>query len=118
MLLAVAAIANTVFCAWVLGEASGTALFLIPCIALAALVFRREEIVPLFALLVLPAVAGVAMWGRLPASPFACAGAACAGIFWMNAMSVATVQMFLGLLATGLAGGPGLGAPRLVSTSG
>ena len=119
VLLVVAAIANTVFCAWVLGEASGTALFLLPCIALAALVFRREERVPLCALLVLPAVAGVAAWGRLPASPFACAAAECASIFWMNAMSVAAVQIFLGFLATGLVSASGaVRAPSLVSASG
>ena len=36
-------IANTVFTIWVLGEESGTAFFLIPCGALASILFRRAE---------------------------------------------------------------------------
>lgn len=35
--------ANTVFTIWILGASSGTALFLAPCTALAAVSFRRSE---------------------------------------------------------------------------
>ena len=94
--------ANTLFCTWLLGEASGTALFLLPCIALAALVFRRTERAALLTLLALPGLAGLALYGRYPASPFACAGTACAAIVWMNAVSVGSLTAFLGYLATGL----------------
>jgi hypothetical protein len=38
-----AGLANAVFTTWVLGSASGTALFLAPCGALAAVSFRRHE---------------------------------------------------------------------------
>jgi hypothetical protein len=102
-LLVAAGTGNTLFCTWLLGEASGTALFLLPCITLAALLFRRSEIWALFPFLVLPIVAGIAMDGRYPFSPFACAAAACSAIAWLNAVSVAILLAFLGILATGMA---------------
>jgi hypothetical protein len=97
--------ANTLFCTWVLSEASGTALFLLPCITLAALLFRRTEIKALAPLLLLPILAGVVLNGRYPYSPFACGGEACAAILWLNALSVAVLLAFLGLLATGMVEG-------------
>ncbi len=103
VLLVVLGTGNTLFCTWLLGEASGTQLFLLPCITLAALLFRRDEQVSLFALLALPIVSGVAMTGHYPFSPFACTDAACSGIVWLNAVSVAILVAFLGVLATGLA---------------
>ena len=105
VLLVVTGTVNSLFCTWLLGEASGTALFLLPCITLAALVFRRVELGALFTLIALPIVAGVAMNGRYPISPFACIGADCASIVWLNAVSVAILLAFLGVLATGLADG-------------
>ena len=95
---------NTVFCTWVLGEASGTQLFLLPCLTLAALLFRREERSALFGLLALPILVGVALDGRYAVSPFVCSGAACSGIVWLNAFSVAVLTAFLGVLATGMVG--------------
>ena len=103
VLLVSAGTGNTLFCTLLLGEASGTSLFLLPCITLAALLFRRSESGALFPLLVLPMVTGVAMSGRYPFSPYACAGAACSAIAWLNAVSVAILLAFLGVLATGLA---------------
>ena len=107
VLLVTAGTGNTLFCTWLLGEASGTSLFLLPCITLAALLFRRSEAWTLFPLLALPIVTGMALSGRYPFSPFACAGAACLAIVWLNAVSVAILLAFLGVLATGLAD-PGL----------
>jgi hypothetical protein len=104
VLLVLAGTGNTLFCTWLLGEASGTQLFLVPCVSLAALLFRRAERVPLFGLLALPIVAGVALNGRYPVSPFVCAAASCSGIVWLNAVSVGILAAFLGVLATGLAG--------------
>jgi len=112
VLLVVAGTGNTLFCTWLLGEASGTPLFLLPCITLAALLFRRAETRALFSLLVLPIVAGMAMNGRYPFSPFACIGAACSAIVWLNAVSVAILLAFLGVLATGLADGGQQITPR------
>ena len=74
VLLTIAGIGNTLFCTWLLGEASGTQLFLLPCITLAALVFRRTEPIALFSMLALPILAGVSLNGRYPISPFACSG--------------------------------------------
>jgi len=102
VLLAVTGAGNTLFCTWLLGEASGTQMFLLPCIALAGLLFRRSETVPLFSLLGLPILAGILLDGRYPASPFVCSGSGCAGLVWLNAFSVAILTAFLGLLATGL----------------
>lgn len=104
-LLVTAGTVNTVFCTWVLGEASGTQLFLLPCITLAGLVFRREERIALFGFLALPIVCGLALDGRLPVSRFVCSAAACGAIVWLNAVSVAVLTAFFGLLATG-AGDP------------
>ena len=103
VLLVVAGTVNSLYCTWLLGEASGTALFLLPCITLAALVFRRVEPGALFTLLALPIVAGIAMNGRYPISPFACIGADCSAMVWLNAVSVAILLAFLGVLSTGLA---------------
>ena len=103
VLLAVIAIGNTLFCTWLLGESAGTQLFLLPCITLSALLFRREERVQLLGLLALPIIAGLVLDGRYPASPFACVGAACSGIVWLNAISAAFVTAFLGMIGTGLA---------------
>ena len=113
VLLVVAGTGNTVFCTWILGEASGTALFFLPCITLAALVFRRGERVALFACLALPMLAGVALHGRYHESPFACAGTACGAIVWLNGVSVALLLAFLGLLATGLTEPAAINAGRV-----
>ena len=104
VLLVTIGIGNTVFCTWLLGEASGTQLFLLPCITLAALLFRREERAALFGLLVLPVILGVALNGRYPVSPFVCSGVGCAGLVWLNGFSVAVLTAFLGVLATGQVG--------------
>ena len=102
VILVVAGTGNTMFCTWLLGELSGTQVFLLPCVSLAALLFRRDERMALFGLLMMPTLAGVALDGRFPVSPFVCTGAACAGIVRLNAFSVAILTAFLGLLATGL----------------
>jgi hypothetical protein len=105
VLLVAIGLGNTLFCTWLLGEASGTQLFLLPCITLAALLFRRDEPGALIGLLALPVVAGLALDGRYPMSPYACSGAACGGIVWLNAVSVAVLTVFLGWLAAGLQSG-------------
>ena len=49
-------VANTIFTIWILGPSSGTALFLAPCAALAALLFRRSERWLMLALATLPLI--------------------------------------------------------------
>src|ERR1700749_440196 len=45
---------NTVFTIWILGPESGTEVFLVPCAALAALIFRRTERILMLGLTALP----------------------------------------------------------------
>ena len=97
ILLATAGLANTIWCTWLLGEASATQLFLLPCIFLAAILFRQGERLPLLLFLTLPTFLGLALHGRYPASPFACAAVACENLIWLNAFSVACLCSFLGL---------------------
>ena len=98
IMLVATAIANTVYCTWLLGEASGTQLFLVPCIALALLLFRRTEATPLVTLICAPVLAGLALNGRYPASAVSCMGDACSGLFWLNVISVVCLFGFFGLL--------------------
>jgi hypothetical protein len=103
VLLVVIGTGNTLFCTWVVGEASGTQLFLLPCVTLAALLFRRKERWPLVCMLTLPIAAWLALDGRYPVSPFVCTGGdACRAILRLNEFSVAVLTAFLGWLATGL----------------
>jgi hypothetical protein len=108
VMLALAATLNTLFCTWLLGEASGTSLFLLPCITLSALLFGRDERGALTVFLVSPLLAWIALDGRYPVSPFVCSGAACSGIVWLNVASVAVVTVFFGWLISGLATAPPL----------
>jgi len=102
VLLMLACVANTLFCTWLLGEASGTQLFLLPCVTLAALLFRRDEKRALVGSLGLPIVVWAALDGRYPISAFVCSGTACGGIVWLNAVSVGILTAFFGWLASGL----------------
>jgi len=107
-LLALAGLANTVWCTWLLGEGSGTQLFLLPCIMLAPLLFRYAERVALLVFIALPIVVGLLLDGRYPESPFACEGTSCGNLLWLNAFSVAMLFGFFGLLiAKSLAPGDG-----------
>lgn len=98
ILLAAAGLSNTIWCTWLLGEVTATQLFLLPCISLAAIIFRQSERVPFFSFLALPILLGMGLHGRYPASPFACHGAACDSIVWLNAFSVALLCGFLGVV--------------------
>ena len=91
--LVLAGTLNTWFCTWLLGEASGTWLFFIPCAVLAPLLFGRT--LWTFA----PAMFGLVAFGHYPASPFACGPAVCDPLIWMNGISVAVLLVFFGYLA-------------------
>jgi hypothetical protein len=56
---------NTVFTVWILGPTSGTEVFLVPCAALSALIFRQTERILMLALTVLPLI----VWCLLRAYP-------------------------------------------------
>jgi hypothetical protein len=50
---------NTVWCIKLFGPASGVGLFLLPCVMLAALIYRREERYLMFAAALVPFAAGL-----------------------------------------------------------
>jgi hypothetical protein len=58
--VALIGVVNTVWCSVLLGSASAVGLFLLPCIVLAALLFRREE--RRIALLLIALAIGVQVW--------------------------------------------------------
>lgn len=105
--LALMTTTNTVFCTWVLGEPSGTELFLLPCAALAGLLFRPTERLLMLALAGLPVLSYVALHGRYAAPPYLYAPASYESLFGMNAVSAGMISIFLGIAFSGLYAEPG-----------
>jgi hypothetical protein len=104
--LALAGAINTVFCTWLLGERSGTELFLIPCIMLASLLFGAGERRWMLPLAALPLGAYVFLHGNYGAPPYLYRDDAYTALFSMNAISVGTLSIFLGIVFSGLYAGP------------
>jgi len=100
--LSLAGTINSMFCTWLLGEQSGTELFLLPCATLASLLFGRGERVPMLLLAGLPLAAYYFLHGRYGAPPYRYGDDAYAALFTMNAMSVGTLSIFLGIVFSGL----------------
>ena len=93
-----AGIANTVFTLWILGGDSGTALFLAPCTALAAISFRRRERWLMLVLAILPlAVFYVLKQVRL-APLHRCDADAAKALFSLNVISVGVLAAAFGWL--------------------
>jgi len=99
LFLAAAGTANTLYCSWLLGEASGTPLFLLGCIVLAGLIFAAHERAALLAGIGGPLLAGLLMHGRYPAPLYACEADSCESLVWLSAFSVALLLGFFALLA-------------------
>jgi len=104
--LSLAGTINTVFCTWLLGERSGTELFLIPCITLASLLFGAGERGWMLLLVALPPGAYYLLHGNYGAPPYLYRDDAYAALFSMNAISVGTLSIFLGIVFSGLYAGP------------
>lgn len=104
--LSLAGSVNTVFCTWLLGERSGTELFLIPCITLASLLFGTGERIWMLPLAALPLAAYILLHGHYGSPPHVYQDAAYASLFSMNAISVGTLSIFLGIVFSGLYFGP------------
>jgi hypothetical protein len=104
--LALAGAINTVFCTWLLGERSGTELFLIPCAMLASLLFGASERRWMLTLAALPLCAYIFLHGNYGAPPYLYRSDAYAALFSMNAFSVGTLSIFLGIVFSGLYAGP------------
>jgi hypothetical protein len=88
---------NTVFCTWLLGQATGTELFLIPSITLAALLFRPNERVAM-ACAAAPAILAFFLAGHYGISPLHYDTAQSHAIMRLNAGSVGTLSIFIGLV--------------------
>jgi hypothetical protein len=98
LLLALVGFANVLFCTWLFGEASGTELFLLPCLLLPGLLFSRRNLAFLLPLLGAPLVAYYALHGHYPPPPQAWSQAASEGMFALNAGSVGCLMAFFALL--------------------
>jgi hypothetical protein len=95
--LTVVGVLNTVWCSAVLGFASGTALFLIPCILLGTLGFHRRERTMSLVVAGLPFVAYgfLRFVGITPFTRYG--GTEYASLITLNGFSVACLVGFLGL---------------------
>ncbi len=98
LLLALVGFGNVVFCTWLLGEASGTELFFLPCLLLPGLLFSRADWPFLLPLLGAPLGAYYLLHGHYQAPPQAWSPAASAGMFALNAGSVGCLMAFFALL--------------------
>jgi len=102
--LCLAGTANTVFGTWLLGQQAGVELFLVPCITLASLVFGTGERALMLVVAGLPLAAYYFLHGHYGAPPHLYAAEAYAALFSMNAVSVGTLSIFLGIVFSGLYG--------------
>lgn len=93
--LCLVATVNSTYVTWLLGEASGTALFLLPCTALAILSFGREEWRVRVVLAVLPGALFLLLHGRFPAPPAVYAQAGYHALQRMNEISVISISFVL-----------------------
>jgi hypothetical protein len=100
--LSLAGSINTVFCTWLLGERSGTELFLIPCITLASLLFGAGERLWMLLLAALPLSAYIFLHGQYGKPPHIYPDDAYGALLSMNAISVGTLSIFLGIVFSGL----------------
>ena len=96
---------NTVFCRWLLGAASGVELFLIPCMALAALLFRPHERLAM-GCAALPPVLAFFLDGQYGQPLVAYTGAQAHAILRLNAGSVGTLMFFIGFVFAKLLSAP------------
>lgn len=104
-MLPIVGVANTVFCTWLLGAASGTELFFLPCVLLGGLLFRPPERWLQRALIVLPIATMFLLHGHYGIPPHVYTTEHYQALFTMNLFSVATLSGFLALVFA-----PGSGA--------
>lgn len=110
--LSLAGTIHTVVCTWVLGEKSGTELFLIPCVALASLLFGAGERIWMLLMAAPPFAAWLLLHGKYGAPPHLYSDDAYAAFLSMNAISVGTLSIFLGIVFSGLYAAPVKSPPR------
>jgi hypothetical protein len=93
-------IANTVFTIWILGMASGTTLFLAPCAALSAVLFRKPERWLMLALTTLPLIVWYVLADHAPAPLHIYDAAANSRLFALNAISISVLIGLFGWFQT------------------
>jgi hypothetical protein len=91
-------LANAVFTVWVLGAESGTALFLAPCGALAALSFRRHERWLMLIFTALPIVIWYVLQDHAPVPLHHYDPPSLHQLFILNAISIGVLFMAFGWL--------------------
>jgi hypothetical protein len=89
-------VANTVFTVWVLGMASGTTLFLAPCAALSALLFRKSERWLMIVLTTLPLIVWYVLRDHAPPPLHRYGADADANLFALNAISICVLTSLFG----------------------
>ncbi len=101
-LLPVAGMANTILSARVFGQASGVEIFLVPCALIAAMFFRPSERIIAFALIGVSSAIYLGLDGTYGLPSHLYSPAEYQAFLRLNAMSAATLTVFIGLLASGL----------------
>jgi lysylphosphatidylglycerol synthetase-like protein (DUF2156 family) len=87
------AVINSIFVTWLLGEASGTALFLIPCLALAVLSFRKAEFWLMAGMVALPYGLLLLTRWHFPAPPVDFSPAQDRSLLTLSEVSVASITV-------------------------
>lgn len=102
MVMLLAGLGNTVFTFWVLGENSGTELFLGPCAALALISFRQTERWLMLGFTMLPLAVWFVLQNHAPPSLHHYDRQAAHGLFVLNAISVSVLMAVFGWLQAGI----------------
>jgi len=100
IVMPVAGIANAVFTTWILGAASGAELFLVPCAALSAMIFRHEHRWLMAALTTLPLLVWYALLGHAPTPLHRYDPASLHELFILNGFSIGILLVIFGWFHT------------------
>lgn len=97
-LLPIVGVANTMLCVKLVGLNTGVELFLLPCVLLAAILFRPAERIRTLAILALPFVAYLFLDGLLGSPLQIYSDENYAAIIRLHAISVASLVALIGIL--------------------
>lgn len=97
-MLPIVGTANTVFCVKLIGVATAVELFLLPCILLAAILFRTRERLTMVPVLLVPFAAYFLLDGRLGAPLQIFEAGSYASIVALHAVSVASLTALIGFM--------------------
>ncbi len=110
-MLPLAGIGNTVLSTAVFGVASGVEVFLIPCALIACLLFRPDERLASYALVLLAVLSFTVLRGFYGTPVHVYSGEEYAGFVALNAFSAGMLSCFVGLLGSRLIAEAGGKAP-------